>query len=341
MVNCNIAVQNVAIAGNNVMCHQIDSDDAEIVRITGSSTTNTVSIDQSTVTIELLNVFIEQNFPVRVSASTISIVSVGASELIGKQSTGIACQDGSNLTFSSSLSGSLSAKGANTYAGIGPSVSGKCGSLSFVNGTYHVQTATSSETEGAAGLGCSSMSVLDKLTILEADINAVGAYGGGIGSGKALSGTKSTVTSLNILGGTISASGVRGAGIGSGSSFGGESSVSRLMIAGGTIRAIGSDGAGIGSGYGYGGTSSVGNPSIVGGNITARATQEGAGIGSGHGYTSAPSTLSSSVSKLIIVGGNISANEHWSSGCHGHRRFRWKYHRNWVWWRWYWIWLRC
>jgi hypothetical protein len=135
MLVCDIDAGGVEILDDHVICGQTNSRHSGIVRVSGSTTQNTLSIATSTVILELKSVSVQQNSPFTVTASTVSIILDGVNQFIGTQSAAIACQDGSNLTFLSSTAGSVHARAPQDYAGIGTSPSAFCGSLLFVNGT--------------------------------------------------------------------------------------------------------------------------------------------------------------------------------------------------------------
>jgi hypothetical protein len=113
-------------------------------------------------------------------------------ESTASEASGVDCQGWSNLTFSGSSHASLFVRGGSLAAGIGPGMKSTCNSLLFINGSYSV----SGETGIGSGPGCQCPtgyryfqcdrnccgdSVLNNLTIVNADIAAKGTDGAGIG----------------------------------------------------------------------------------------------------------------------------------------------------------------
>ncbi len=170
--------------------------------------------------------------------------------------------------------GSLTATGGSSGAGIGGGSEGAGSKITISGGTITAKGGSS-----GAGIGGGSRGASSEITISGGSITATGgSWGAGIGGGNEGAGSK-----ITISGGTITATGgSSGAGIGGGSGESGEDSCngegSEITISGGTITAKGgSSGAGIGGGSS--GTAS--EITISGGSVKAVAGTNANMIGGG------------------------------------------------------------
>ncbi len=179
----------------------------------------------------------------------------------------------SGTTLTIQGSGSLSATGGDSGAGIGGS-GGTCGAISINGGDV---TATGGDS--GAGIGSGYAGICGAITISGGTVTATGGYeGAGIGSG-----TVGTCGDITISGGTVDATGgVHAAGIGSGTgieALSTESSCGAITISGGTVDATGGEAA---AGIGSGRYSTCGDITISGGTVDATGGVHAAGIGSGY-----------------------------------------------------------
>ncbi len=204
---------------------------------------------------------------------------------------------GSKITISG---GTITAKGGSSGAGIGGGSRGASSEITISGGSI---TATGGS--WGAGIGGGNEGAGSKITISGGTITATGgSSGAGIGGGCNGEGSEITINE-----GTITATGgYSGAGIGGGDNqVGGEDSSegagSKITISGGIVIATGgSYGAGIG-----GGDKGTGSKiTISGGTITAKGGSEGAGIGGGSGE-SGEDSCNGEGSEITISGGTITA----------------------------------
>jgi hypothetical protein len=205
-----------------------------------------------------------------ISQSEVTISLAGSNTLstatIGEP--GLNCQDFSNVTFFSTASGSLSATGGDNAAAIGPDPTSRCGSLSFLNGTF---------------------------TTLS------GIYGAGIGSSFGDTET-SSFHDLFFLDATVDSTSFQfGAGIGTGVS---NSSGGRIVIEGGSITAgtRGQAGA-IGTGLADTASNHLDQIAILNGNFTLPAPPDSSRVGIGSGASAAG--LTNCIDNLVIANGSF------------------------------------
>jgi hypothetical protein len=225
---CNITEESVAISNNLLSCKGQNTTLSlnEQVRIVGSTSVNSISVRDSSVTIELLLVTIESQLPFTSIHSNVTVVQSGRNELLasGLSQSGIDCSEFTSYVFlTSSAESSLIASGDGGGSGIGSGINGTCDSLRFINGSY---TAS-----GGTGIGSASSMVFDNsrvghIWIESGTFIATGSNGGsGIGSG-ASTGGASHVGGISILDGNIAATtAAGGTALGSGSASGGTSKV--------------------------------------------------------------------------------------------------------------------
>lgn len=213
---------------------------------------------------------------------------------------GIQVPDGATLTITKDSTGSLTAKGGFSGAGIGGG-NGSAGGCITINGG----TVTAIGDKYGAGIGGGYKGEGGTITISGGVVVANGGSycsygtdtmwihgsGAGIGGGSAGAGGGK----IEINGGTVTATGgASGAGIGSGHA-GIVQKTTDITISGGTVIAQGDiKGAGIGGGYDCSG----GIITISGGTITASGGRDGAGIGGG--YWGGGGTIT-------VSGGNVKA----------------------------------
>ena len=298
----NIVIGNDTVVGYSETGKLVETVDSDGYIITGSTTTNTITVADGTHNFIFSGVSIDVNITTSACAFSIQTGAVvnlslsGTNELIsGANCAGLQVPSGASVTISGS--GSLSAKGGRYGAGIGGGIGQSGGSITINGGTV-----TAIGGEGGAGIGGGGRSA--------ASSNGwnPGGTGGAGGSGG----------SITINDGTVTATGgERGAGIGGGGggvggggspagAGGAGGSGGSITISGGTVTATGGDrGAGIGGGgganggygnYDYGGNGgaagSGGIITISTADITAIGKYSGAGIGSG-GYGGGGGTSSS------------------------------------------------
>lgn len=227
-----------------------------------------------------------QNPAIDVTGATPNLTLQGTNSLTGGTpneyqygAPGIQVPSGATLTIDGT--GSLTATGTDSCAGIGGGYKGNGGAITINGGEVKA-------TGGANGAGIGGGSNGDgvTITIRGGTVTATGGRSGaGIGGG--YSGDGGTIT---ISGDTVTAiGGSSGAGIGGGNGETGGGSGGTIKITGGTVKA---KSAGSGAGIGGGNEGSGGNIVITGGTVTANGgdhstnTYGSAGIGNGGSYSS-------------------------------------------------------
>jgi hypothetical protein len=292
-LQCRISLGPVTIQDNILSYCNGESKTLDVhsaVWITGSSTTNRISVNNSAVTVVLFDVDISSSSPMGCERSSVSLWISGSNEIVSSSpdKAGIECASWSNLTFTSFEDGFLTVTGGLNSAGIGTSQNGFCDEIVIVNGSYLISGGTGI----GAGSASSLSSAVNLIVIYDGNINAKGlkngpfnSFGSGIGSGCAVFSGNSTVSNVTIFGGSVTAiSEGNGAGIGTGYSDGsGTSIVGDITIFDGIITARSQEDTGIGAGESYGAssTSIVSNIAIFNGSINASSGARGAGIGTG------------------------------------------------------------
>ena len=175
--------------------------------------------------------------------------------------------------------GSLTATGGASAAGIGGDWKGSGENITITGGTVDATGGY-----GSAGIGGGKEGKGENITITGGTVNATSNDGAGIGGGLLGSGEN-----IAITGGTVNATGTDGAGIGGGNGGVGKN----ITITGGTVTAAGGFGnAGIGGGNGSDGE----NITITGGSVTATGGEFAAGIGGSNG---------GSGNNITITGGTV------------------------------------
>ena len=160
--------------------------------------------------------------------------------------------------------GSLTATGGASAAGIGGDWKGSGENITITGGTVDATGGY-----GSAGIGGGKEGKGENITITGGTVNATSNDGAGIGGGLLGSGEN-----IAITGGTVNATGTDGAGIGGGNGGVGKN----ITITGGTVTAAGGFGnAGIGGGNGSDGE----NITITGGSVSFW----GGNVGSGKNIT--------------------------------------------------------
>lgn len=280
------------------------SNDTEIT-ITGSSTENTVTVGSNvtdaTITLDGVDISSDKDAAISIGAgSDVTIELDGENKLQGgtghaglelnnKGDNGKPAKDtpGGSVTIKdeNGTSGSLTATGGNSAAGIGSGSRGEAGDIT-IDGADVTATGGGS----AAGIGSGNYGEAGDITISGgADVTATGgSSSAGIGSGSYGEVGDITITDSDIdsTGGTFAA----GIGASSSSSVAGD-----ITITGSTVDATGGyNGAGIGTGF----NGTAGDINITDSDVTAAGGREGAGIGSGRG---------GKVQDITITGGNIVA----------------------------------
>lgn len=288
----------VNIGDKNIKCDK----DYDTYYISGSSSSNNITVDGKNITIYLENVNINLSSngykdkpAINIKDdSTVTIYLVGSNYLKGGKHTGVGKNYGkAGIHVSSDASvtilghGSLTAIGGGGdrgAAGIGGNADDDAGKITIGNSQYSPVITATGATE-AAGIGGGKDTYVKEIIINAGTIVATGGkYGAGIGGGNAVGlGNGGDVGTIKIIGGNITATGGEGgAGIGGGD----ESSVGSLRIEESksgslTIKATGGKwGAGIGSAQAD--ISSI-YIKLNNGSITATGGEGGAGIGGGNG----------------------------------------------------------
>ena len=283
-------------------------DDKEEIIITGKSDKNNVTLKDTTVTIEGLEIDASGTGKAAISASgNVSIELDGKNTVSsGWGHAGVEKTDDGVLTIrDEDKDGSLKAEGGSGGAGIGGGDGSGVGANKDLKGGTNITveggTITAVGGNGGAGIGGGLYGEGD-VTIKNGKIQANGNSGAGIGGGQGGNGTV-RIKDGNVTATAKSDNGDGGAGIGSGKA----AEKGTVTIDGGTVDATGGyGGAGVG-----GGSGSDAKVTITGGDVTARGTDggigsgflsAGAGIGSG-GYDNDKNTSA----EIEITGGKVNA----------------------------------
>ncbi len=208
---------------------------------------------------------------------------------------------GSGTTLTIQGSGSVNATGAKYGAGIGGryDTSSKfiCGNISITSGTVTARGGNSAAGIGSAGIGnFGTNSTCGDIIISGGTVTATGGpYGAGIGSGSSYNSGYSSCGEITISGGTVTANaGYYGAGIGSGSL----STCGNITTSGGTVTATGgTDAAGIGSGA----DGTCGNITTSGGTVEANGGYHAAAIGCGLNSICGDITITDGVTRVTAT----------------------------------------
>lgn len=246
--------------------------------ITGTTTSNTVTVSGGTHNITITNLNI--NVTTAADYTSAFAISSGASVNLtlngtnvlksGERAAGLQVPSGATLVITKESSGGIEAVGGTSGAGIGGCFWGSGGTI-IINGG----TVTASAGKYGAGIGGGNFGTSGTITIDGGTVTAKGGNNGaGIGSGQESSGGGV----ITINGGTVTAQGGRySAGIGGG---GGYSSGGTIVINGGMVTATGGiNGAGIGDGKSSGAKGSFstgdnGNAVIVASSISTTTNQD-------------------------------------------------------------------
>ena len=240
----------------------------------------------------------------------------------GDSAAGIGGNDGEAAGNTTIISGNVTATSVSDGAGIGGGYEGGAGTIVIAGGTVYAECLA----DDGAGIGCGDDGEGGTITITGGTVTGKSTDDDGAGIGGGDNGGPDSIT---ITDGIIIAEGDDGAGIGDGQSSDG----CIITITGGNITATSNDGAGIGAG-------SSGNNTIVnitGGTIAA-ASGDGAGIGAGayshdcavtvsHGDITAVSEYGAgigggnesgceygSVTTVTILDGNVTARSVYGAG---------------------------
>ena len=218
----------------------------------------------------------------------------------GDSAAGIGGNDGEAAGNTTVISGNVTATSVSDGAGIGGGYEGGAGTIVITGGTVYAECLA----DDGAGIGCGDDGEGGTITITGGTVTGKSTDDDGAGIGGGDNGGPDSIT---ITDGVIIAEGDDGAGIGDGQSSDG----CIITITGGNITATSNDGAGIGAG-------SSGNNTIVnitGGTIAA-ASGDGAGIGAGSSSDGCAVTISNGDITAVseygagIGGGNVSGCEY-------------------------------
>jgi hypothetical protein len=351
-------INGVSGTGWNVGSGQLSITESGTYIITGSS--NTIHIDvyeNKTVNLTLNNVSLTKPYysPLTIgSGTTASVTLLGTNTLTASGGGLAAVAVVGNLIITDTSTGSLTATGSITGAGIGGANGVSVGEITINGGTVVANGGSVAAGIGGGNYGQSGNSV----TINGGTVTAVGGSrgGAGIGGAAANSGNDSAVRTGNggdsgtitITGGTVIATGgggyniafntyyQGGAGIGGGYGTTG-GNAEEITISGGTVTATGGRGgttifengsettypSGAGIGGGGGDTQGGSSTSIsISGSTTVVTASSGAGtlrgrdLGSGGGLsTGASATVSITGGEVILLGTGISATTLTKTNC--------------------------
>ncbi len=268
------------------------SDNGEYT-VTGTTTTHRITIEGGapTVTVEDVNITLDQGCPLTVHSDDFTLIIKGVNTFKSGNCAGIDVAGGNQITIKEDedVKGTLNAIGGNQSSGIGGGVWGD-------GGTIIIESGTINATGGSygAGIGGGRYKGGGDVIVKGGIVNATGGNNGaGIGSG----GDGGNGGSFTIYGGTVTAAGGgSAAGIGGGNGGAG----GKVTVNGGTVTANGGgNGAGIGGGSGGAG----GTVLVNDGTVTATGGNNGAGIGGGSGSAGGDFTINKG-NVTAATGGN-------------------------------------
>ena len=278
----------ITVAGTGIPNGSKDYPIDESIRIIGSTTSNTITVNSGTTANVILNgVEIDCSntgiTPIMVeSGATLNLTLTGDNVLTActldngtdaQKTAALGVPVGAELVITENSTGTLTANGAKGGgAGIGGGYKSGAGTITINGGTVN---ATSTDGAGIGGGYNKSNDEVTRnggtVTINGGTVDATSTNGAGIGGGhRGIGGT------VIIKGGTVNATSISGAGIGGGRYSQNKNNYITVTIEGGTVNATSSEGAGIGGSDQY---FSV-TVTINGGTINAASTY-GAGIGKG------------------------------------------------------------
>jgi hypothetical protein len=289
MISCDISASDILVDRGVVSCGATNASSSSFMTVTGTTTTHTLQILNSSLTIRLLTVSITNMNPFMARNSQITIITDGRSDLTSVgPNPAISCAANSSLTFISTQDGILSTRSGTSSAVIGPGPNQQCQSLSFLNGTYRI----SSENAGA-GIGSGNSSILTRLYVRNGHFSVTSNLGPCIGAV-----SSSQLAEIAIINGVfeLNNSGYAPA---IGSSL--WSSIGRIEIDAGEFDIRTQFGPGLGSG---GGDATVSDITIYGGAFRIRSDQ-GPGIGRYFEGSVANSIVIDSASISVRTGGRF------------------------------------
>ena len=306
----NITVKAGDTKGKNTVSqgNKKDVEDTNTI-ITGTSDTNTVTIDTSKgnvdVTFDDLNIDASSRNEAAMSVTGSGNTTIkldGDNHLTGGNGRSGIDSIG-NLTIYGGENDSLTAKGGSGADGSGGDGI-HSGSLTIYGGTVNANGGNCGDgnySDGGSGIRISSRS----LTIYGGTVNAKGGNGGDGNYSDGGSGISSN-GSLTISGGTVTAKGGSGE---DGSGGRGIISTKSVTISGGTVTANGGKG---GSGYGGDGIRSLDHVAISGGTVTANGGNSTNSSG-GYGIISLDVAISSGT---VTANGGDSKDGYGGDGIH-------------------------
>jgi hypothetical protein len=244
MLSCDLSRGAVTVSSQEAACNGSSSRPFSSLYIFGTFFSRTtddtaVKVDASNASLLFGGAQITSGLPIKISLSTVHISWAGSNSLqwngVG-HAVGISCAGNANVTFSGP--GSFFAN-STQYAPIGSTGIGAlageiCGDLTFLNGSYDIDSGKFSTAIGTS-TGQSSGTILRNLAFHGGSFDLRGQFGTRIGAGMADE-TLSAVENLTILNGTfvMGASTTTGIG-GSLTKFYPDSVVNRTHISGGNF----------------------------------------------------------------------------------------------------------
>ncbi len=241
--------------------------------ITGTTTTNKITIEGGTptVTVKNVNITLNQGCPLTVHSSDFTLIIEGENTFKSGNCAGIDVAGGRQITIkeNENVKGTLNATGGNNCSGIGGGGWGSGGTIIILSGTINANGGSN-----GSGIGGGQYAKGGDVIVRGGTVTATG---GGSGAGIGGGGDGGDGGTFTIYGGTVTATGGgSAAGIGGGNGGAGGT----VLVNGGTVTATGgNNGAGIGGGSGSAG----GDFTINKGNVTATAGSNSEDIGHGSG----------------------------------------------------------
>jgi hypothetical protein len=179
--SCDLTGGNLVVTGNSVECGNVNlGSNVGSVIVSGTSTSSSISITDSTIHVQLSGVDLNTASPFVISGSEVTIGLTGANVLKndGAIGSGLDCRQLSNVTFASSDGGSLTGDGGGNGTGIGSGSNSACGDLIFINGSFTGYGGAGGAGIGA-GAGVQAPSFVRELSFIDATVSA---GGGGVPS---------------------------------------------------------------------------------------------------------------------------------------------------------------
>jgi hypothetical protein len=134
--SCDLSLNSFSARGQNVTCGSRYISPFELITITGKSMSNTISLENTTITLRLNNVELTNPHPFRITHTNLSVAFSGTNRLSSTAFPALECSALSDITFYATTDSALLTVVSGTSTGIGAPSNDVCRRLHFLNGTY-------------------------------------------------------------------------------------------------------------------------------------------------------------------------------------------------------------